>query len=206
MEEILALSETELIRLNERLTRYAYGKMFPLTWRGVRIRKSATIPSWLEPQDFAQEAIRRMLDGTRRWNRKRYPTVEEALKSIIDSHISQIVNQLDNKKFKQLKRPNSDDESTSVYEIESGEDGPIRIAIDDDWRDWFRQQTRQMLQGESQLVELLKCMESGITKPAEIAQKLKTNVKDINNLKKRLRRKLETLDPGYKPTKKKVVS
>ena len=69
----------ELERLNHRLVRHAHFKMLRLTWRGAYIKRGGAVPGGYEPYDFVLDAIQKMLDGTRPWNKEKYGTVEEAL-------------------------------------------------------------------------------------------------------------------------------
>lgn len=96
MDELFALNADEFERLNKRLTHHALCKMRRLTWRGAYVSKGGSVPAAYEPHDFAFDAIRKMLDGTRPWKKERYPTCEAALRASIDSDISHLVESVDN--------------------------------------------------------------------------------------------------------------
>ncbi len=206
MHELFSYSADKLERLNKRLTHHALCKMRRLAWRGAYINKGGSVPAAYEPQDFALDAIRKMLDGTRPWNRDQYMTVEAALRASIDSDISHLVESVDNIKGKRLAPQTSKDETAKAYEIAGADDNPATIVIDRDWRDRFHHAAVKELSGEPLLEKLLDCIESGFIEPTEIAELLEISPDDVTNLKKRLRRKLEKLDPQFKPLRKKVVS
>lgn len=96
MDELLALSDGEQEALLKRLTLYAQCKMRRLTWRGVHARRGGTAPGGHEPYDFALDAIQKLLDGSRSWDRQKYPTLVAVLRAIIDSDINHLADSIDN--------------------------------------------------------------------------------------------------------------
>lgn len=206
MEELLALSTEDFERLNKRLTHHALCKMRKLTWRGAYVRKGGAVPGAYEPHDFAFDAIRKMLDGTRPWNKERYKTLEAALRASIDSEISHLVESVDNIQGRRLASPTSKDESAAAYQIAGSDPEPVTVVLDREWQERFHQAAMKELKGEPLLEKLLECLEAEMTDPAELSVMLGISVDEVNNLKKRLRRKLEKLDPQFRPPKKKMVS
>lgn len=158
LDELLALSDVEQETLLKRLTLHAYCKMRHLTWRGVYFSRGAVVPAGYEPYDFALDAIEKLLDGRRPWNREKYLTLETALRATIDS----------------------------------------------DWQERFHKAAMKELKGDDFLVEVFELLAAEFTKPEEIATMLDTTVDEVNNAKKRLRRKLEKLDGKYPPPKRRA--
>jgi len=204
LRELLDLIREEQERLLKRLTHHALCKMRLLTWRGAYVARGGSVPAGYEPYDFALDAIQKVLDGTRPWNREAYKTLESFLRSIIDSDINHLVESLDNRSGRRLSPPSGKDETVAAYEVTGTEPDPLIIVIDKDWQARFHQAAVKELKGEEFLVKLLECMEAEITEPSEIADLLGTTVDHINNEKKRLRRRLEKLSARIKPGRKRT--
>jgi hypothetical protein len=204
VEELLALSTEEQETLLKRLTHHALCKMRRLTWRGAYVLKGGSVPGGYEPYDFALDAIAKMLDGTRPWNKERYPTLENALRATIDSDISHLVDCPENIKARRLTSAKG--ETAEVYEIRSSEPNPLTVVIDRDWQDQYHKAAMKELDGDGFLKKLLECLEAEITRPADIAVMLNTTEDEINNGKKRLRRKLEKLDGRFPPPKRRAIA
>ena len=66
----------------------------------------------------------------------------------------------------------------------------------------FHDAAIKLLDGDQSLIDLLECMETDVTEPADIAIALGVTVEHVNNEKKRLKRKLEKLDTRTDPAKK----
>lgn len=203
MEEFLALIAEEQESLLKRLTHHALCKMRRLTWRGAYVTKGGSVPGGYEPYDFALDAIQKLLDGTRPWNREKYTTVEAALRSSIDSAISALVKSVDNSHGRRLAPPTTKDDTAKAYEVHSTDPNPLDVVVDSDWQEQFHKAALQELNGDEFMVRLFECLAAQITDPTEIALVLDSTIDDVNNGKKRLRRKL---DGRFKPTKKRVVS
>jgi hypothetical protein len=117
-----------------------------------------------------------------------------------------LVESIDNAQGRRLSLPISRDDDASASGFPSPEPDPVTVAIDRDWQQHFHRLALKELEGEPLLVQIFECLENDITDPSDIAVMLSTSVDDINNAKKRLRRKLDKLDPRHKPVKQKVVS
>ena len=206
MEEFLALSAGEQEKLLKRLTHHALCKMRHLTWRGACVAKGGGVPGGYEPYDFALDAIQKLLDGTRPWNKEKYKTLEAALRSMIDSEISHLVESLDNIQGRRLASASTKDDTAHAYQVQSTEPNPLHAVIDREWQEHYHKAAKKELNGDEFLTKLFECLAAEITEPADIATMLEKTIDEVNNGKKRLRRKLEKLDGRVVPTKKKVVS
>jgi len=203
VEELLALSDAEQETLLKRLTHHALCKMRSLTWRGAYVARGGSVPGGYEPYDFALDAIQKMFDGTRPWNKERYPTLEKALRATIDSDISHMVQSPENAKARRLTPVG---QTAQAYDIPGTEENPLKVVIDRDWQDRYHKAAMKELEGDEFLKKLFQCLEAEITKPDEIATMLDTTVDEVNNGKKRIRRKLEKLDGKFPPLKRRVTS
>lgn len=203
MEELLALSDEEQETLLKRLTHHALCKMRSLTWRGAYIRKGGSVPGGYEPYDFALDAIKQLLDGSRTWNREKYSTLEAVLRSFIDSTISKTVNLVENRMERRMIPAAT---GGATIDLIGDEPTPLQIVIDADWQARFHSAAMVELDGDKFLKDLFECLEADITAPLEIAQVLEVSVDNVNNGKKRLQRKLEKLDKKFAPPKQRAKS
>jgi hypothetical protein len=155
MEELLALTDEEQKALLKRLTNHALFKMRNLSWRGAYISRGGGVPGAYEPYDFALDAIQKLLDGTRNWNRAEYQTLEDVLKSIIDSDISHLVESVDNIKGRRLAPQSSKEETARAYELPGKEDeNPREIVFDRDWQDRLHKAAMHELDGDGFLQDI----------------------------------------------------
>jgi hypothetical protein len=207
MEELLALTDEEQEALLRRLTYHALCKMRNLSWRGAYMSRGGVVPAAYEPYDFALDATQKLLDGTRQWNRAERQTLEEVLKSIIDSDISHLVESVDNIKGRRLAPQSSKEETARSYDLPGREDeDPCKIVIDREWQDQLHKAAMHELDGDGFLQDIFQCLEAEFTKPSEIAVLLGKSIDDVNNGKKRLIRKLEKLESRFAPPKKRPKS
>ncbi len=202
MQELLDLNNVEQDRLYKRLTHHANCKMRRLTWRGAYIARGGSVPKAYEAADFVNDAIQKALDGDRNWNRQAYPTLEGFLQSIIDSDINHMAESVDNAKVRRESYSAGEGTPSGLCEILGRESEPIRILIDEECRKQFHQAAIQALKDDPFLAKLLECLEAEITEPLEIAELLAITVDEVNNAKKRLRRKLNELNCPVTPLQK----
>jgi hypothetical protein len=204
VDELLALSDVEQEALLKRLTLHAHCKMRHLTWRGVYVNKGDAVPGGHEACDFALDAIQKMLDGRRPWNREKYQTLEVALRATIDSDINHLAESADNARGRRLALQGSKSETAQAYDVPGTEPNPLHAVIDNDWQQRFHKAAMKELKDDEFLIKLFECLAAEFTKPEEIATMLDTSVEEVNNGKKRLRRKLEKLDGRYPPPKRRA--
>lgn len=149
------------------------------------------------PDDFALEAIERFLDNKRIWNRDAYPDLLDFLRSVVDSLISNAVTAVENQRSRQLVPRRGDQDLTEVYDPTVDNRDPLYVLLDREWLIRFaqvREDIRKELEGDALLSKLFECLEAGITAPSEIADVIGVSVDDVNNAKKRLKRKVDKLD------------
>jgi DNA-directed RNA polymerase specialized sigma24 family protein len=204
VDELLALGDVELEALLKRLTVHAHYKMRHLTWRGVYVNKGDAVPGGYEACDFAHDAIAKMLDSRRPWNRDKYQTIEAALRATIDSDINHLADSADNARCRRLALEPSKDETAQAYTVPGTEPNPLTTVVDRDWQNRFHKAAMKELKDDPFLIKIFECLEAEITKPEEIAAMLDTTPEEVNNAKKRLRRKLEKLDGKCPPPKRRV--
>ncbi len=200
IEKINGITESEWDMLVLNLTRYTIYEMDRKTWMHRRI------PNGLTPEDLALEAIADFLDRKRTWNYEKQPNLLYFLKSVVDSKISHLF-ELDDYKRTQpfpmteegqeveemLDKANpaadhacyspikslNPEEILLKKEEKQGDEAVVRMLID-------------LIAGDKELETLFDLICDGL-KPAEIAAKMRINVKEVYNLKKRLDRKCREL-------------
>lgn len=175
--------------------------MIYLTWRGARAFGGDAVPGGDEPLDFALTAIEKLLDGRRPWNPEAYATIEDSLKATIDSDISHLVESVDNIRGRRLAGPSSKSETARAYDVPGTEPNPLKVLIDDDAMERFRTAAIKEIGDDEFLKQLFDCLEAELTEPKDIACMLEVSVEEVNNGKKRLRRKLDKLRGQFVPPK-----
>ena len=160
------------------VTRYAYAK--------VRIRRRVLgrmgIPVESEADDYVQEAIKGYFSGPRTWNREAYPTMEEFLKSVIDSKMS---NWGRSRAFKEQQVTDHIDD-----EADAGPGGDHR-NVERDRR--VESELYRIVDDDERAVELYAVLEGYLDgdKRSEIAEEWGMTPDQVTNAKKRLDRKIE---------------
>src|SRR5690606_14658438 len=147
-------SDADHETLLKRLTVHAHCKMRRLTWRGVYVNKGDAVPGGYEPYDFALDAIEKMLDGRRPWNREKYPTIEVALRATIDSDINHLADSADNARGRRLATESSRGETAQAYEVPGTEPNPLSSVIDRDWQDRFHKAAMKELKDDALLIKI----------------------------------------------------
>ena len=154
-----------------RLTAYAMWKARNYRWRTGQVWALAAGKT---PEDIAREAIVKVLDGSRVWEPERGALLPY-LQGIVDSLMSHLAASSDNS----ILQPWHDGvtEAGEVHAPASGE----RDLIE-------RLRTALQRQGADDLLAILDTVPQCGARPRAIAAALSTNVQDINNRLKRLRR------------------
>jgi len=196
MIDIPQITEEELKQYLKRLTLYAQNKFFKLGWA----RKGAyrAGPQGMGPQDVASEAIRRVIEGKRKYNKQAYPDFMIFLRSVVDSIISNMLNLVEHKKEQSLPYRTNDFDQTKVFELEDKKLAPVYNLINKEIVDKVESVLMRTFSNDNIVCGILECLKAGITKPSEIAEYLEVKTKDVNNAQRRLRKAIETKLQEYK--------
>ena len=199
--ELEKLSPEELQKLIERLGLFAQERvgLAHLVWHGVA--GQARLPNGFTPEDLVSEAILAGINGReadgRNWNKKRYPTIEKFLRSVIRSMVSHLASSAENRDTVGL--PNDKDEDTDAIQDFPAcrKPSPREQAASAE----FWALLKKNVEDDPDLEMLLMAMEDGY-KRSELVDVLGKTLDEIDNLKKRLRRKLEKspVAPAKVPT------
>ncbi|MEZ6243730.1 MAG: hypothetical protein R3B57_11895 [Phycisphaerales bacterium] len=191
MDTIPDLSGDEWSELTERLSLYATRKMSKLFWRGVPARRGGHAPGGIEPQDLASEAIVSVIDGSREWDPAAHPDFRRFLEGVIDSKVNHLAESADNRMTR--REPVTTD--GQIKELKTTrrnfESDPADLCCECDAADSFRQFVEKEIAGDDQLEQVFECLAAGIIRPREIAELLECEVTVINNIQKRLRRRVD---------------
>jgi len=150
------------------------------------------------PQDVVREAIRRVFEGSRKWDPEKEPDLLKYLKGVVDSILSAMVNSAENR---EIRVPSSYEESDPAdYEdgrnrshaVESGglhqrSPSPREYAERNDLFD----RILAVVAGDEDLESLVLCLAEGYESRADIAEQLGVTASEVTNMKKRLVRILD---------------
>lgn len=155
----------------------------------------------LNPVDIAQEAIKRVLDGRRKWNPSRGPLMFY-LKAVVDSLVSHLAESKDN----QLQRrvPQGDEEQDELWdqsEFRASLNDPNNLRASQGAQPLAPDQALVERQADRRIAQVFEAIRDNPTleklveaimevghKPADIAEYLHVTVGEVNNRLKRLRR------------------
>jgi len=176
-----------------RLTAYAFEKQRRRVWQGAY---GGEMPNGMEPGDLVVLAVEKVLDGRRKWDPEKAPDLFEYLSSVIDSDVYHLVRGVPNRRIRRestLSRRNGNgDERSTAFLDEVPAEGPNpEEAIREKEAEEFFWRLHDDVAGDPLLQGILECVFEGISKPKEMAEILGVKTKEINNAKKRLRRRIE---------------
>lgn len=192
MGNIPDLSEDDWSELTERLSLYAARRMSKLFWRGVPARRGGRAPGGVEPHDLAAEAIVSIIDGSRQWDSAAHPDFQRFLQGIIDSKVSHLAESAENRLTR--REPVTTDGQVREPKTvrRNSERNPAELCCEEDAAARFQALVEKEIDGDDQLEQVFECLAADITRPQEIAEVLDCEVTVINNIQKRLRRRVDS--------------
>ena len=147
--------------------------------------KCTILPNDLEPKDIANEALKRVLEGSRKWNTEKCPDILWFLRGTVDSIISKIWKLKCNKhrifeteKFSNLEVIEQI-ASDSLNDIENRECFDDRLS-----------QLMSSVEGDEELEDLLLTMADGFLTSDELCRQLEWSKDRFYNAKRRLKRNI----------------
>ncbi|MBX3730692.1 MAG: sigma-70 family RNA polymerase sigma factor [Candidatus Sumerlaeia bacterium] len=188
--ELERLSPPELQQLIERLGLFSKeltGRAH-LVWH--RVAGQTRLPNGFTHEDLVSEAILAGINGReaggRNWNRKRYPTIEKFLRSVIRSMVNHLAESTENRETVGLPDDGNED-TDALHDFPAcRKPSPREQAASVEF--WALLKTSVV--DDPDLEMLLMGLEDGY-KRSELADVLGKTVDEIDSLKKRLRRRLE---------------
>jgi DNA-directed RNA polymerase specialized sigma24 family protein len=193
LANIPQLTDEQWAELVERLTLHAACRLLRLHWRGILCSRGGAIPGGVEPDDIASAAIVDVIEGKRSWDRKANPDFLKFLRGVVDSKVSHLVQEVENRKSRRLALADSREEGATAHGVAGREPDPAEFVQDREAADRFRVRVMKALEGDEIAANVFECLDAEYTKPQEIAELLGLTVPEINNAQKRLRRKVSEL-------------
>jgi len=149
-------------------------------------------------EDIVTEAILKIYEGERAWSPDRNPDLLEHLKSIIDSDLNHLAEGSENRTIRTAAVLRSENENGSngvevIDNTSASDPSPDEEIIkqeDERQSNAFLFAFIDFLNSEKELITVVECIMDGLQKPKDIARKLTMNVLDVNNLQKKMRRRL----------------
>lgn len=180
VERIRAMGPNEQEEIILQLTDYAAAL---IRWK-TRWIPRGRLPAGEEAKDLAMEAIRRVLQGSRRWDPDAEPDLLPYLKSVVRSIMSDRLEKAE----REALEPNSEEGDQVIDQIPAPGPDPEGdlIAAEED------EAANRMLEAldvdEDKLVLL--CILDGTAKAADISAELGLPVKEVYRIKQKLKRRL----------------
>lgn len=180
-----------------RLVLHASRKMKKLFWQGIF---GGPAPRGQEAKDLVMDCIITVIEGERSWDPAGYPDLYLFLKSVLDSKINHLAEGWENRHF-------FSEAALSGREGESGErpaflntiacqnPGPEALLLlkeREQLGERFIWAFYEELNECPMLQKMLECVLEGCFKRAEIAERMGVPVKEFDNLKKQIRRRLKS--------------
>lgn len=190
MASIPELSDDEWLRLFERLTHYADRKLIRLNWRGMRGSQGGRPAGGVQAEDLAQQAIIDLIQGNRVWDKERQPDLLKHLQSVVDSKVSHLVQRVENRSTVRIGSTADTEVLSPAYDVPSRELNPADVVASREEEKRFRAAIYEALASDEHAYKFLECLEAGL-EYQEIAEYLDITAADVNNIKKRLCRKVE---------------
>jgi DNA-directed RNA polymerase specialized sigma24 family protein len=188
------LREADWATIGVQLTAHSAFRAENLAWR---TGNSVDLAKGLNPKDIAAEAIRKVIDGIRKWDPERGALLP-FLKGVVDSEISHLAESSDNQLQSRVLADDEEDEMWDRSEFQAPSNDPQGLL--------HQQQStpeQVLLEKEAEvrisalfdamteqadLVDVVDAIMEVGPRPAHIAEHLGLPVTEINNRLKRLRR------------------
>lgn len=148
-------------------------------------KKDKDLPKGNEPIDLVQEAITKVITGERRWDPQKEPDLVRYLKMTIKSLIRNLLASEDYKKTRKFAIVGDDGDFHEEFE-DTGQSFDARIEFDDIW-----QHVVEITKDDDEIQLVLMYMSDGITTRKELAEALGLPATEIDNISKRIKRKVQ---------------
>jgi len=177
----------------ERLTLYAARKFVRLGWRGRGRNFDRAGPGGVSPDDMASSAITSVIDGTRNYDPDSQPDFMRFLESVVDSQVSHLANSAPARKTRPLPIVAGTGGRGDPKEVElpGRNPDPLEVCLNTDMVAKAKAVAVEGAGKDPDILKVFECLEAGIYKPSEMAEVLDMDIARINNIQKRLRRKIE---------------
>jgi DNA-directed RNA polymerase specialized sigma24 family protein len=183
-----------------------WSSVFPavLKYAEARARKFKWLGDEVDPEALVQEAIVRAYGGERNWDREKCPRLENFLIGIIRSMTSHTAEREINFPKLPLYYEDGTLRNGEIFKSSDRTHGasnpktPEELLIEGDNLIDLMNILDELGSDNEELGMVILCLEYGIGKPREIAKETGYEINKVNNLLRKIRRKLDI----YKPKKK----
>ncbi|MDQ2774233.1 MAG: hypothetical protein M3Y57_04785 [Acidobacteriota bacterium] len=152
----------------ERLTLYAQSLLKARTWRG---EANGGVPGGKEAKDFALEAVCDLYCGTRKWNTETHPSLIRWLFAVVRSEVSNAV----------VSRSNQERREDPNVPEKGQRDAETEVLT-----------ILEYVKDEPALYRYAECILGGCDDRADIAEQLDIPLTQVDNLRRKMRRRLDT--------------
>jgi hypothetical protein len=183
------ISEEEWRAYYRELVLFAHARCRRWLWRS---GNKENLPEGHSPDSIVREAVTRLYDGTRVWNHEQYPGPSPVpfLKSVIDSLIWSLLSSAEHLHSAQLELDVTASDVDSLDQdfdrLMEGEGFSQSATLTPDEKIYFdemEEQIRSAIADRQDLIELFDLLLEGL-KPAEMAERMKSDVKRVYALRK----------------------
>ncbi len=197
-EEAWALiSEHSWDETLSKLVLHAFHKMRRHFWQGVF---GGPAPKGKDAEDLVMESITKVIEGDRSWDPVEQPDLFLYLKSVVDSKISHLVEGWENRHcFREAALSggeNGEGDRPGFWDTVVCTNPSPEAALLLDEREQLSERFfwgfYEFLDESPKLQKMLECISEGCFKRAEIAEKMGVPVKEFDNLKKQIQRRLKS--------------
>ena len=188
MAKIPAFTEDQYCKALDRLIIYAQRKFIRLGWRN---KDGFRSPQGQGPDDIASEAIVRIIEGRRIYDKEKCPDFEKFLNGCVDSIISHIIDSPDFNKSKAMPCIITNGGETEEMEYEGRETDPLQTCIEKDTVKQIESILEKNFSEDKIVLGIFECFKEGIYKRSELSMLLEVDVKEIDNAQKRLQRAMD---------------
>ena len=176
-----------------RLLLFSLRRIRRITWHGA---KGECPPAGKMAEDFVMSVIEKVFSGQRKWDPQAYPDLLKYLFGVIHSDINHLAESIENRS---VMRPESQLKSTEEDKERAIEKFPSQTLSQEKILLGAEKQEKaeeflfgfiDFLGDEQKLIDLVECIMDDFVRPKDIARKMQVEIKDINNMKKRMQRRL----------------
>lgn len=206
-KSLAQMSVKKLENLILRLGRYAKKECNRLDWR---TENSDELPGGETVDSIVSKAFERVLSGSRKWNPQTDPDLAKYLMDVIDSLLSHLAESKDNTMFRVPPDAGSTDErawhgATRLHErgYERSADWMARTTLSPEQELIEKENStaakhamellEECIKNDAELVAIVGAIREGYDKNGEIAEHTGIAIRDVENAKKRLDRKIASV-------------
>lgn len=160
-------------------------------WKAILLRlhrytvtKCRILPADIEPDDIASEALRRVLQNSRKWNKEKQPDIFYLLTGTVDSILSKLWSLKDNK-----HRMRETFSRTNITELEKYSE-EMTPEEEENWYDVHLKRLQKIVEGDEELEYFLLAIESKCDSYETIAKTLDWDIQKVYRVKRRMKDKV----------------